>query len=703
MKRYISLSIIAISLICGCAKDIEPNNGNTLESGLERITISLVDGTKTAYSYEDQQLKAYWSAGDIVSITPDLWKYHRAGEYEVETPGSSTATFKQKTAIGGESEDNIYGIFYPGTKIKSTAQFTKFEYSGQIQKKSDPMGHLGAYHSMRTSASDYSTISFAGADQSSCMKFNLSGMTFVNPVKVEMTIVGKGSLYINNTVSESFSYSKYYDKPQDLTKTSRLSVELEEYNDESNIEAWMMMSNAPVTLYSGDTLRVYVYCENGVRYYSDIPVSETTVLAGGYCHNLTIQTGWKVGSGDFSKYDWDGEVVTLQEGKGKLDLVLMGDGFIKEDFENGTYESIMKQAFNEFFSIEPFATLKSGFNVYYVKAPSPERIQATNTGSNGAVNTGHITKFSTTFTANSTSIGGDDDLVREYALKAFSSDAEERIKDATIVVIANQECRAGSCLNSWYSSNGQDYGQASAIAYCALGTSNDERVEIMHHEICGHGFGKLADEYYYTTVSSFSSSLLSNQDKYHKDGLFRNVDKYIDQNLYDQLDGQYPLTDTTNVYWHDLFGTANNYESENVESLGIFKGGNTYSFGFCRPTEDGDKSIMNNNTGIFNAISRRAIYYRYRRLSGEVTSNIWGTAEELEAFLKWDAEEILPKLNLPLKSNATVPASISTRKPLAPPILKSGYWENCKFYENEPSSPNEISSTSRFTPSGPGR
>ena len=591
MKRHITLSIISIALLSGCAKEIAPDKGNTIESNLDRITITLGDGTKTEYSYEGQQLKALWSAGDIVSVTPDLWRYFYAGEYEVENPGNSTSTFKQKTAVGKEAEDNVYGIFYPGTKIKSTAQFTKFEYSGQVQKKGDPMAHLGAFHSMRTSVSDYSTISFAGADQSSCMKFNLSGMAFDHPVKVEMEIVGKGELYINNAVNDSFSYS-VLDKPQDLTEVPRLSVDLEGYGSENSIEAWMMMSNAPVAIYSGDTLRVYVYCAEGVRYYSDIPVAETTILSGGHCHQLAIQTGWKIGSGDFKTYDWDGDVVTLQKGKGKLDLVLMGDGFIKEDFDNGTYESIMKQAYEEFFSIEPFTSLKDGFNVYYVKAPSPERILATNTGANGAVNTGHITKFSTTFTANSTSVEGDDELVREYAKKAFASDAEERIKDATIVVMANQECRAGTCLNSWYSNNGYDYGQANAIAYCALGTSKEERVEIMHHEICGHGFGKLDDEYYYSWNTSMSASLLSDQDDYHKTGLFRNVDKYIDQDLYDQLSGKYPLTDKSNVYWHDLFGTSNNYESESVEALGIFKGGNTYSFGFCRPTEDGNKSIM---------------------------------------------------------------------------------------------------------------
>ena len=95
MKRHITLSVISIALLCGCAKDIAPDDRNKIESNLERITITLGDETKTEYSYNDKQLKARWSAGDIVSVTPDLWRYFYAGEYEVENPGNSTSTFKQ--------------------------------------------------------------------------------------------------------------------------------------------------------------------------------------------------------------------------------------------------------------------------------------------------------------------------------------------------------------------------------------------------------------------------------------------------------------------------------------------------------------------------------------------------------------------------------------------------------------------------------
>lgn len=48
------------------------------------------------------------------------------------------------------------------------------------------------------------------------------------------------------------------------------------------------------------------------------------------------------------------------------------------------------------------------------------------------------------------------------------------------------------------------------------------------------------------------------------------------------------------------------------EGLGAYEGGLTYWNGVWRPTEN---SIMNTNTGGFNAPSREAIYYRIHKLA----------------------------------------------------------------------------------------
>ncbi len=368
----------------------------------------------------------------------------------------------------------------------------------------------------------------------------------------------------------------------------------------------------------------------------------------------------------------DGDVVTLQSGPGGLDIIFIGDGFIQEDIEYGTYDSVMKQACDIFFGVEPFSHLKSGFNIYYVNAVSPERINARNTGSNGATNTGTVTKFSTKFTANSTNVDGDVDLAVEYAKKALGADKDKRIKDATIVLIANQACHAGTTHTRYNSKSTDDYGNGYSVAICTIGVDENDFVKVIRHEACGHAFGKLADEYTSNSATNLNTGLWYDLDDMHKIGYYRNADKYVDQNLYDQLSGSFALTTKSNVYWHDLFGTKNNYESAGVESLGVFKGGYTYSFAFCRPTQDAGRSIMNGNTGIFNAISRRQIYYRYQRLSGELGSKCYGTQNELDRFLSWDAQYILPAIRkspVSTKSSSVSYSGDDKYLPYPPPVI----------------------------------
>lgn len=672
-------------LLQGCYQenDLVPDMGYVDE--LKYITVSLDNETRTDYAMEDGLLKAYWSEGDIVSVVPDLGVYTGAGTYKVTNPGSSSGVFEQVKAVSTPASKYGYAVFYPGNRIKSLPQYTKFSYADQVQKKDDPMGHIGKFHTMFVKTADYSTISMAGADQSSCMKLTLKGMTFNNPVRIEAMVAGAERFYENNYVNESYSYYTS-DAPKDLTSTSMIAIDLEGYGEEDYVEAYIMMSNYTITLRSGDDLVVYVYQADGYRYEAHIPITKTTTLRGGMWHDLKIKNGWKKSEGFYGTYEWDGEVVTLQRGIDGLDLVLMGDGFIKEDFDDGTYEAVMKQAYDEFFSVEPMKTIRQDFNVFYVKTPSAERMNATNTGSNGAINSGSRTKLSTKFTPYSTSLSGDNDLVREYAKKALKTNVNERIKNATIVVMVNQACRAGTCWNSWYTSNGYDYGQANAIAYCALGRTDKERRDIMKHEIIGHGFGKLDDEY------SGSSSLSNtqpwiDQDNYHRLGLYRNADKYVNLNFYTQLNGKYELTTEANVYWHDMFGTVNDYESSSVESLGVFEGASTYTRGFCRPTQDPYKSIMNSDGEYFNAISRRQIYYRYLRLAGYVSSNVYGSAAELERFLAFDAEHCLPAIvsgnNMSDKNLAPVVDYDANAMAHAPAVLISGHWEEGIFIADE--------------------
>lgn len=356
----------------------------------------------------------------------------------------------------------------------------------------------------------------------------------------------------------------------------------------------------------------------------------------------------------------------------------MGDGFIAADFADNTYQTIMQQAWAEFSTIQPIKQFKDQFNVYYVKAVSPQRLSISSIGvKGGAVGIGAITKFSSTLKNEETAINGNQELIHEYAKKAFTTNADERIKNATIVVMVNAAVHAGTCHNSWDPAITSDYGEANAVAFCALGKNDDDRKQLMYHEICGHGFGKLADEYYYVENNSIYSNEITDLLDLHQLGLYRNVNIYKDPD-YDGFESalfnSWPTTTTSNVYWSDLI--ASGYDTK--ENLGAFKGAYTYPAWFCRPTENATKSIMNNNTGCFNAPSRRQILYRIESLLG-TNAGSFGSSAELNNFLTWDAENFeYPTAAIPTR--AIVEKEF---EPLAPPVWHEGTWVNGRFIEGK--------------------
>lgn len=706
MKRLYSFAIAVpcalLALVSCSVKEDVADVDNTLVQLPMVITIDPGNDpdTKHTYDFAGGRMRMHWEDGDAVYCSPA----YRSGlgcAYRVPAGGAATNTFVADRQITSATTDHAY--YYPAAKVYNDPSFMRFSYAGQVQKKSDPMAHMAEFHSMRkalkfstySSNYDMKNVTFAGCLQSGCMVFNLSGVTFRNPKKIMLQVMNGSSVLTNVLYEQNLLSSAYNDSDSGESlvwpsNVASLSLGLEGYGSETSITAYMMHTCTDMALPAGCKLRVTVIGDKS--YYADTVIPAATAIKGGYCSGLSVDSGWHELAGDYTEYSWDGDVVTLQNPGTNLDLVIMGDGFIKEDFDNGTYDQIMRQVYSEFFSVEPYATLKNDFNVFYVKTPSPQRTEATNTGANGATNSGNVTKFSVQFTANSTSLSGDNALAREYAKRAFSTNANERIKDATIVVVANQACRAGTCHNSWGSANGKDYGQACAVAYMALGRTQAERVQLIHHEVNGHGFGKLGDEYGASRTGSFSfsTSYWINLQNQHVLGLFRNIDKYITSNFNNMLPSLAgALTINSDVLWYDMIGTANHYESTSVESLGFYEGANTYPIGFCRPTQTASKSIMNANTGIFNAISRRQILYRYRRLKGEVTSNIFGTSQELNYFLQWDAANFLPKMSS-MSTMSTVPPMLNADNyepeallPFAEPVNEEGVWVDGVFYKNQ--------------------
>lgn len=376
------------------------------------------------------------------------------------------------------------------------------------------------------------------------------------------------------------------------------------------------------------------------------------------------------------------------------DIVIMGDGFSKRNFvPDGKYENLMKQAFEDFFSIEPYSTLREYFNVYYINVLSENEHDAIpyydNYGNqNGATQGTANTRLETTFTPGSTSIQGNSDVILEYATKAIEAkgsstggsceyyEAYDRAHRALVIVMANVECYAGTCLLSWRSSKTDDYADLYSIAYCSLGNDGTGRQMkyTLVHEAGGHGFGKLGDEYSNRSLSRFNTNEWYKLRNYHDYGVYRNVNEYwTEEESMNWSTLEWDYTTEDNVYWAELLDDAYGYTS--TEGMGIYKGGNTYSSMFCRPTSN---SLMNNQFGhngqFFNAISRWAIWYRLMKLTGSISHSNFKSS--LDDFIEFDK-----KLTINQNMAATRAETMNHEDflPLGDPILIEYEWENDKW------------------------
>lgn len=332
-------------------------------------------------------------------------------------------------------------------------------------------------------------------------------------------------------------------------------------------------------------------------------------------------------STDFSA---DGKVEILQKatvGKG-IDVVLMGDAFSDRDIADGTYGKTMYTAYEKFFIEEPYKTFKNCFNVYSVKAVSKNEGYGDN----------RETCFSCYF-GEGTYVGGDNEKVKKYALKAIP---ESSMDNAVVIVIMNSEKYAGTC--HMYYNKDNDWGSGLSISYFPKGYSDDRLGQVLNHEANGHGFAKLGDEYGYETSGRIPEEEIKRIQIMGTYGWWKNVDF---------------TNDPAQVKWKNFLKDAR-YA---YEGLGVFEGGFTYWRGVWKSTET---SIMVSNVDGFNAPSREAIYYRINKLA-----NGPGWKYDYEKFVEYDAVNRNKQ-----KTKSPLVLTSEEYIPLHPPVVIEGSWKN---------------------------
>lgn len=335
---------------------------------------------------------------------------------------------------------------------------------------------------------------------------------------------------------------------------------------------------------------------------------------------LTVTVKQGIQTYTSSDYSQDGQVTKIHSatvGKG-IDVVFVGDAFADKDQD--LFNKYVKLGKEAFFTEEPFRSTKDRFNIYRIGSVSKNGI---------IVQEGGDTKFSAQF-EQGTYVGGDNNLVNSFVKASIPS---VDLTKTIIFVIINKAKYAGTC--HMYSNN-------QAVCYVPLCRNENEYAQTLRHEGCGHGFGKLADEYFYDSMGRIPDDKVSELKKWKgfAYGFHENVDLTSDPNT---------------ILWSKFIS-----DSRYSGKVGVYEGGYTYPYGVYRPT---DNSIMRYNTGGFNAPSREAIYKKIMKFS---EGNAW--TYDYETFVAFDA----PARSAEAVTRAAAQCAAVDKAnfiPLAPPVM----------------------------------
>ena len=452
-------------------------------------------------------------------------------------------------------EGLVYGYRVTSRKLGYTDQSIFLPASGYMEGEElqDPMsaGRYWASTLFYTQTAQAYLINFSSSGKNWSVKNRSAGFT-VRPVCKSTTVTG---VSLNET-----------ELVLNVGSTTQLEATVLPFNAGNKSVTWKSTPESVATV-SSDGLVTAVSVGTATI--------TVTTAEGGFSATCSVT----VNPYESSDYSVDGIVHTIQtatSGSG-INIVLMGDAFSDRLIADGTYERIMKKAADGFFIEEPFHSFRHLFNVYYVDVVSKNELFDGETALGTSYGEG-------------TRVNGNHDMVVSYALNVLTPAQRNK---SVIIVLMNRDYFAGTCYYWDDGSNEGDYGIGTAIAYFPTNSDTEDFNVLVSHEAGGHGFGKLADEY----CSTGNEQKTVPQDKidYTKEvesyGWRKNVDF---------------TSDKETVKWKS-FITDERYKNEGID---MYEGGLTYGKGIWHPSLH---SIMNDNTGGFNAPSRYAIWYRIHK------------------------------------------------------------------------------------------
>lgn len=319
----------------------------------------------------------------------------------------------------------------------------------------------------------------------------------------------------------------------------------------------------------------------------------------------------------------DGDIVRYQtESAGApkpVHLIIMGDGYTKDDYsEGGKFDRDVDAAVEAFFTPEPFASYRNHFRITTIAVYSQESGATVLKDMEGCPANNRNTAFAATLEGgNSTAVSCDLDKAYSYALKVPGISNQD-LQNTTILMMVNINAYAGTC---WMERTGR------SVSVCPAGQTFGK---IVSHECGGHGFGRLLDEYRYYNEAVPASSVDMVND-------WRTIDPYYGYNISF-------TNDASQAHWGHFIGRSG------YDAVGFYEGGLLYGKGVWRPEYI---SCMEDNRQYYNAPSREAIVRRIYKAAGKTFN--------LNDFY---TKDIVKSDNTGARTN-----SVETFIPLAPPVM----------------------------------
>ena len=570
--------------------------------------------TRSRLDFEETQAQVLWTGGDAFKMYRMSSSAYSQTTYTTQDDGVVSATFTTTKQL---AEDDSYTSIYPA------AVYSVYRKDDDIQlripvpptQEAVPGGvQEGLNFAAAWSASQDENLKFRNL--MSYVRFRLSGaaVTTLQSVTFDAgkTVAGDAALYFQDG-EVHFEYpnnfpASTYERSNTVTLSGTF-VEGQDY----------CIAMVPASLTGGFTL---TFSDGEGRLIEKHSSKALTLARSRIVDFGTIDLG-----DTWSADDQVIRYVTQTEGRKKNVIAILADGFRSEELD--LFESLAKDAVDYMFSVEPYKTYKEYFTVYLCRVASNES-HAGIIDENGNILTPVDNYFGSRWPEKSYSnMTADDGTVMSY----LSSHIPEIVSgelaqiDVPAVLLINDDRYGGICH---VKGNGWSYAQ---VPYQYFGkkqihwsfpsvqavnvqddshgsrlTTDEEKAEMGQmvgdwrntflHEFAGHGYGRLADEYWKATT------------KYTKPGAIASHSWTVSYAL--NVSGYYG-----SVPWKaDLLDHLDEWTARNPDygRIGIWHGGHTSLYYRWRSEKT---SCMIDNRPYFSTWQRILIVRRIMTKTGE--------------------------------------------------------------------------------------